>query len=86
MPLAQQLQELESVAVVAAQPDVENHQMGPPLLDHFERRDGVGRRTAAIALVLEEIGGDATNIGLVVDDEHFGLQRYALHGVPIMSQ
>ena len=86
MPLAQQLQELEPVAVVAAQPDVEHHQMGAPFLDHCECRDGVGGRTTAIALVLEEVGGDAPNVGLVVDDEHFGLQRYALHGVLIPSQ
>ena len=69
----------EAVEPAALQPDVENDELRPSLLDDAQRLVAVARQARAVTFVLEDAGHELANVGLVVDDQdvccHLSLLR-----------
>ena len=64
------LEQLQAVELAALQPDVEKHQMRPPVGDLRQRRIAVARGPRGEAFVFENAGNQIANIGFVVDDQN----------------
>ena len=60
---------LEPVEPAALQPDVEDDELRPALLDDAKRLVAVARQARAVAFVLEDAGHELADVGLVVDDQ-----------------
>ena len=67
---------LEAVEAAALQPDVEDDQVRPPLLDRLQGLVGIAREPRAVPLVLENSRHQIANVGLVVDDQDVRRHRY----------
>ena len=80
MLLLERVEQLQPVEAAALQPDVEEHQIGPPRHHGRQRVVAVARRAGAVAFVLEDARDQLADISLVVDDEDIGchLSRPAL--------
>jgi hypothetical protein len=64
------LEELDAVEARSLEPDVEEYQGWPPVLDRFQRRVTVAGGSDRITLVLEHSADEVANIFLVVDHQH----------------
>ena len=78
---AQGLQHRQPVPVVAAQPDVENHDLRRPLLDRPQGGGAVARLPAEETLFDEHVAEERPDVRFVVD-----YQYLALHGRPFPNR
>ena len=69
MRLLGDVEHLQAVEAAALQPDVENDELRPALLDGFERLVGIAREPRAVAVVLQKARDHLADVGLVVDDQ-----------------
>ena len=72
------LEQLQPVELAALQPDVEKHQMRPPVGNLGERRIAVACGARGKAFILEDAGDQIANIRLVVDDKNVICHRSRL--------
>ena len=75
------LQQLQPVELAALQPDVEKHQMRPPIGDFRQRRIAVARGPGGKTFIVEDAGNQIPNIRLVIDN-----QNVICHGSPLPCQ
>ena len=61
---------LETVKAAALEPDVENDELGPSLLNCSQGFVAVAGEPRAVAFVLQNAGDNVPDIGLVVDDQN----------------
>ena len=64
-------EDLQPVEFGSLEPDVEQHERRPPLLDRVERTRAVGSSTHGVTFILEHAGDKVADVGFIVDDEHF---------------
>ena len=62
-------QHLEAIEPAALQPDVENDELRPPLLDDPQRFVAVARQSRAVPLVFENARYKLANIRFVIDNQ-----------------
>ena len=77
--LLDDVEHLEAVEPAALQPDVEDDELRPALLDGLQRLVGIARQPRAVTVVLQDAGDHLADVGLVVDDQdvrcHLSLLR-----------
>ena len=69
MRLLDDVQHLQPVEAAALQPDVENDELRPALLDGLEGLVGIARQARAVPVVLQDAGDHLADVRLVVDDQ-----------------
>ena len=69
MLLLDRRKHLEPVQPAALQPDIEDDERRPPLLDRGQRFVAVARQAGRVPLVLEYSRNEFADIGLVVDNQ-----------------
>src|SRR5262249_38390972 len=69
MGLLGDVEHLEAVEPASLQPDVEDDELRPALLDGAQRLVGIARRARAMAVILKEARHHLAYVRLVVDDQ-----------------
>ena len=69
MRLLDDVQHLQPVEAAALQPDVENDELRPALLDGLEGLVGIARQARAVPVVLQDAGDHLADVRLIVDDQ-----------------
>jgi hypothetical protein len=67
---AQAFHELQSIQLRSLQPDIQQHQRGPPSRNGGERGIRTYRRARLISLILENAGNQLANIGFVINNKN----------------
>ena len=67
--LLDDVEHLESVEAAALQPDVENDELRPALLDGLQGLVGIARQARAVPVVLQDAGDHLADVRFIVDDQ-----------------
>jgi hypothetical protein len=65
-----EIEHLKPVQPAALQPDVQEHEVGPPRFDCGECLFGRTCGAGAVSLVFQNAGHEVADVGLVVDDQN----------------
>ena len=84
--LLDDVEHLQAVEAAALQPDVEDDELRPALLDRLQGLVGIARQPRAVTVVLQDAGDHLADVGLVVDDQDVGCHLSLLHTLAIMRR